>query len=266
MNKLITTSAISLFVAASGLNAASLVAGWDFSNFTSSVSTVETLFGGATSIRSPYSDVSGDGLPSSNGRLYWDGTNGSSNLGNDGTQIAGTTVTLTANLNLGSDIRPLATYDNQPYTDKQVSRGVLLDQTASNDSITFEINALGGAAGSEASVYDSFDYAGSALNGGSSTIDWEYSIDDGSNWVLIGQDIVSDQGSTGAVFGGSLASAGTGNAGQLLLRATFGTITNTEEIVIDNVSVYGAVPEPSTYAALAGAVVLGFACLRRRRK
>lgn len=59
------------------------------------------------------------------------------------------------------------------------------------------------------------------------------------------------------------ALAGLGNA---VVNFTFADFTGTDNAVLDNFQVTGtAVPEPSTFAALAGLVALGFAATRRRK-
>jgi len=83
-----------------------------------------------------------------------------------------------------------------------------------------------------------------------------YSVDGGLNYL------------TGGTFSLSGAQAGLGSVwsdgfGLELAGVASGTVVTAGQITFDNMSV-SAVPEPSTYAALAGALALGLACWRRR--
>jgi hypothetical protein len=46
---------------------------------------------------------------------------------------------------------------------------------------------------------------------------------------------------------------------------TFANFSGAENFFLDNIQVVGAVPEPSTYAAIFGVIALGFAACRRRK-
>ena len=84
-----------------------------------------------------------------------------------------------------------------------------------------------------------------------------------------------DSGNANVTFGGSYAASDTyildvSGASTLDIAFTFnssetalGNLTN--RAYFDNIAIGGAVPEPSTYAAIAGALALGFAVYRRRK-
>jgi hypothetical protein len=98
----------------------------------------------------------------------------------------------------------------------------------------------------------------------------EYSFDGGSNWTTassIGTSGVLDNAAFGdssdwSSFSQTVSSSTGLAANQFVVRFS---ATGGERIMVDNFTVT-AVPEPSTYAALAGLLALGLVMARRRRR
>ena len=86
--------------------------------------------------------------------------------------------------------------------------------------------------------------------------------------VFINDSLFSTETSSGFAMSVAGTSGGNTTGNATLGRLGFDTSSTTiNDFLIDNVyaSSISAVPEPSTYAAIAGACLLGFACWRRRR-
>lgn len=248
------TIALSALAVASGVSAhaAVLVAGWDFGNFSYPANTVD----------SNWSDITGDANTSSpaNGTLYMDGTNGSTAMVNEffGTALTTNFEDVNKNLSLSAsdDRGPLASMNSN-------NTSVQLTSLANGSSIVFAVNALSSGA------YDltSLTYAASITNGGSVTavIGWEYTFNTSGSWIDLGsQQVTASQSAGGVAQSLDLSSMANGN-GPVYIRATVSGLTASTALNLDNVQIYGdVVPEPSTYAGIAGGLALAFVALRRR--
>lgn len=131
-----------------------------------------------------------------------------------------------------------------------------------NKYITFSLSSLG---------YDtlSFSYATRISSGQTGTQNWSYSLN-GTNFTSLSSITSITQGSFGlqSLNLSTLSAGALNNQSAFYLRMTIGTGTSAS-YAFDNVQLNGTaivVPEPSSYAALGGFAVLGFAALRRRRR
>lgn len=235
-----------LFIAAglpvASASAASLIAGWDFA----SLSTPPTQ-----TINANWSDVTGDGLGNTNGNLYFDGSNGSDVIptgffGN----IAGTS---------SSDIGSVNQIISTRFVDNQLSNSPVQGLSFTGlqgNQFTFEVN------NNDATTFNNLVLTfAAAQQGGSVTIDWEAGTSV-AGLTSIGQTITS----TTAIAGGELETVNlTGIQGSTIFIR--GTLTSMPDaVILDNFQVVGdVVPEPSTYAMIAGVAVLTIAMFRRRK-
>jgi len=239
---LASTVAISLTSA----QAAQLLSGWDMSN----LDTQANQF-----VAGNYSDITADGLANSNGTIYWDSTNGSDSIpftigggssNNNSTLLTQNTTITTRTLN------------NQIATSPTRGLGF---------SNSFQADASNQAFVVEADVTEAFDtiilsFAAALNAAGSIDISWEYDNGSGFESAGVTTTTTSTTGEQHIVALDSNLAFGS----SVLLRGTLGTIASNRQITIDNVQVTGeVVPEPSTYAMIAGVAVLGLAYMRRRR-
>jgi hypothetical protein len=97
---------------------------------------------------------------------------------------------------------------------------------------------------------------------GGSTVGISYSLDGGSNFISLGTELIDTlQASGGQQVSTSVLSDVTND---ITFRVGFNNIDT--GVNFDNLQVSGTVvPEPSTYAAIFGAIALGFVAYRRRK-
>lgn len=230
------------------IQAQSLIAGWSFTN----------VSGGASgSITADLSDPLLDGAGGTiNSAIYFNGDFGSTDIfGNGGGGVVYDGIN-DAGLASNADIttRPSA---------QDFQAGGSLDDALRIENFAalpfgnfvFEID------GSGTSYQDwSFSYA---AGGGTFDINWAWSTN-GSTYNPFGSDTV-DGADTAGSFSGFGSATDT-----LYLQASFtGFATDNiggEQLFLDNFAVYGtAVPEPSSFAAIAGVMALAFVAARRRK-
>lgn len=254
MKKVLLISAAAISVATS-VHAAQLIAGWDTTNL--EFSTIQ-----AGSLAANWSDVTGDGAAKSNGAIYWDGAFGSSaipaGLNSDANYGS---KSIDKNRSISSRI-----FSNQMSLNPQSSLGF------SSPSINGSYIVIGADAAGADLAYNNIvlTFASAITNGGSVDVTWEYSTDGGATYLTTGVvttiDLPLDSGNGGEVGTVDLADDLL-FAGDVLLRGQFSGVDSGEQILFDNVQITGnVVPEPSTYAIIAGVAVLGLAIIRRRRK
>ena len=228
----------------------SLLAGWDFTNVTN--------YNGVSSLSAEKTDLAADVNAAPYGAVYFDGSFGSTDThdaGGSNTVYSNNTSGLSNNTSISTRLPAEAFSGNN---------SLLLDGfTASYPgSVVFAITTGGS--------YNTWNFSYAGGVGGSSadsvSFDWAYSFD-GSNYSTLASDSVSngDAGFSHASFADSTDSA------NLYLKLSFTGLNSAsafgdEYALVDNFAVYGAaVPEPSTYAAIAGAFALAFAAYRRRK-
>ncbi len=178
------------------------------------------------------------------GRAYWDGSNGSSNYAFNGIAIVATDTG--AN---GVNSLTLPGYQMGLIGD-DLNLG--LTSTVAGNSISFLQNTVGFG-----------DYAGPVAN---LTFAAASQLGSTINWSLLGTGLV---GSTNVASGGNFAvysidlPAAFYGVAAAQLSAQFGG-----SVTIDNVqfnALVTPIPEPSTYAAILGALTLGVVAIRRRK-
>ncbi|MBC2594845.1 PEP-CTERM sorting domain-containing protein [Ruficoccus amylovorans] len=261
MKKILLATAI--FGAASLLNADILV-GFSFNGMSN---------GGNSSFAvGDISDITGDtdaadtgGFQgTSNGSLYYGGTNGSSNFNMTGGFPPGTAGYEAFNLpqnNILSD-RVGAPNLNQYTTPSSLLFYNTPFGDASGSTFVIEINGLSEGVYSDIVL----SYAAANQTGtGSSTILWEVSYTSfDSGFSSISEDTVTStiaDGGTGQAFSHNVSGSGS----SVWIRGTVDNIVLGNPLMLDNILISGnVVPEPSTYAAIAGGLALAFVALRRR--
>lgn len=133
-----------------------------------------------------------------------------------------------------------------------------------NGAITFAINMTTfglGSAGEAWSLAFATQNIGDSNN--SSSIAWDYSLN-GSDFTSTGFSTAITNNATAGSVDLSSINALDGQS-VVYFRGTFSDVTGAS--YIDNFQVFAtAVPEPSSFAALAGVLALGFAAVRRRRQ
>lgn len=227
--------------------------------FSVTVSYSQTLIGGFDFDKS-FSDLALDG-PASDSFVSFSFQDGPGNTGS-ATQFSGTDVV--AGLEINSVNRTTG------VNDKFGAGGSLLAQ-----NLTF-IDSTGGFfdfgvnnAGGDPFTDIEFRFGASITQAGTggSTVGISYSLDGGTSFTSIGTELIdtlqSDNGqlvSTTDISGSVLGVV----TNDITFRVDFTDID--KGVNFDNLQVSGTVvPEPSTYAAIFGAIALGFVIYRRRK-
>jgi hypothetical protein len=248
-----------------------LIAGYDFNNILTYTS------GNRTGAR--YSDIWGDAntgnqtaLPNAGG-LYVNGSFGSDSMG---AQTARTTTTADG-------------IDRDILTRAGVGGGFDLGGLSGSDgAFDFSGTSIGGATANEFAFnvltgpqgFSQFTIslfgrdAGTAPAANSTTINWSYSLDGGLTKVATGLSStfggVNYTNSTVDFFGTPALDSALANVSSVVFIGQLVESATAARLNIDNVGIYGVagtvIPEPSTYAAILGALTVGFVSLRRRFK
>ena len=258
MKKILLTTAL--------LGAASLANAAIFAGFS---------FNGVTATNSPdwaasdFSDLTGDLSPdtggyigTSNATLYYDGSNGSYDFGVTGGFPPGAAFYSASSI---ASNNILSSRQGSPnlYTGT-VGSSIGFYSAAVGNSFVIALDALtGGDAYSDIVL----SYAAANQSGvGSAFISWEVSFTD----ALTGYSDIATDNVTATVAGGnsgeSFTHSVTGTSSTVWIRGTIDSIAATNNpLLLDNIILSGnVVPEPSTYAAIAGGLALAFVALRRR--
>lgn len=246
------TSALALTALVATSSASSLIAGWDFTN------------GSGTSVAATHS-YKGDGATASTvGTFYLDGTNGSSSFTTNGAlgdfqyTSGGNLGNQTIDFLDGRFVGINSQLGTTPVRSLQFQDGVL-SGAPNGKSVVFGVQG-----GADVFQDIQFSYASSVTNNGQSgDINWSYSTGGGFTSIA-----GTDSPSVTLASGGTeqLYSIAGVSSSTLFIRATFSNIADDgSSLQIDNFQIGGTVvPEPSTYAALAGVMALMFVALRRR--
>jgi hypothetical protein len=229
MKKILLASAV--FAAVSTVSAQEFVAAWDFASFTAGGTSLDTNFDFVEDSSDFISaDYAGSGLFSWSGASPdFSGFFSSSNLSSNTADIVADNFGLTQ---LGGG--------NGWTTAATDAAGLVLTFSG------LDFSGLFGATLNFAALITNFDNTDGAivLGGGlSETINLS-----GTDTAYNGIDISALDGVANASF-----------------TMTFTGITGAETVRLDNVQIVSAVPEPSSFAAIFGALALGFTAIRRRR-
>jgi hypothetical protein len=238
----------------------SLIAGWDFNNGQATAASVNARYSDLYSPAQFTGSVSSPGS-AAYGTLHFT-TNG-------GTFVTEQFRNSTAGL-----------FDIDRQILSRSSGTQLLGQQSGGDgSITAETtfgNPLDFVfAVSSATAFNNFEnlshnyYAANLRGSGSITVDWFYSTSNGGAKIATGLSNVI----TGSSFTNFTADFSSIDAmeglDELYIVGRVSESASAASLAIDNVAIYGtaaAVPEPASFAALAGAACLGLAASRRRRR
>jgi hypothetical protein len=266
-NKLIAALLLTLASSSAGYSQ-TLIAGWDFADHTDEGA---TYIGGnyVQSDSANYTDTTPNGSgAAARGTIYWNGSFGSDSFNGDyveeaialpGTEVVNNTINTTRR-NTVSDI--LFGINFSPIgAPGQLGLGFNPDLGLGRDTIVFGLDTTG---------YNgiSLSFAKATSNSGSATLQWFYKLGAAGSVVNTNLSTVFNSGTYSTETLDFSGITGMNNSSELFLVGVFTADTlGGAAAVFDNVQVLGAtaVPEPSSFAALAGLVGLGFAAMRRRR-
>jgi len=280
MKKEITLIAAMVAGTAGAANAQSLTAGWDFSQYSTAAGPGFSTTDGSTftdsvnanysEFGSPQQDKPGADWPDANdfGTFHYDGTNGSStfDLNNKDVSPQGggdLTVADRGFFGAGGSLNTLEA-QGQPNTN---SLGLgFQDSVVNGKAFTLAIdlaNFDGGSLGSGWSL--SFGAVNDNDADNSSTIGWAYSTD-GSSFTDAG--ITTNVSNTAQEKTVDLSSVSAlDDQTTVFFQGTLNGVEDNSTTFVDNFGVDATtVPEPSTYAAIAGVLALGLAAYRRHRR
>lgn len=242
MKKTLSIALIFSFAAAAA-NAA-LLAGWDFSQFTTDGSDdVDFTYESQNSLKANYSDLGTPGLGSASnpfGEVTWN--------------TAGAVVANGTNLTSGQSLSGISSkvnsFDSANVSDGGQQGSGSFSAQAGGEALTFEITA--------GSTYQSlaFQFGAATYDSSAGTVDVLAGTSVG-NLSAIGSQISLT--SAEDLYSVSLASLGSASTFYVQFQGS-------NNALFDNVAFTGTVvPEPSVYATIAGALALAFVMVRRRK-
>jgi hypothetical protein len=241
-----------LFLAAAVLSstvigsAQTLIAGWDFQTTTNGGTAV------AAAPSTPTTLLANFGTQAGTAAIYANGTNGSSTFttatsGNEITAFGGS-----GTVNIGTGFSTTTTTGALAIVYQAAS-------STNGKGITFKLSMTG---------YENLaiSYATQKTSTGFSSNQWSYSTD-GTNFTNFGSAVNPATSFASVTLSGVLSSVN--NASSVWIKYTFGgATTSSGNNRLDNIQFTAtAIPEPSTYAAMAGvAALLGVMFHRRRQQ
>ncbi len=253
----------------SSVNAQTLIAGWDFSE----QEVQDAVYVGGVpvgTIGANFTDTTPNGTgAAARGMLYFDGTQGSSLWDGEisSGQVAAFVGTASINTTINTTRRTTLAPANAPVF------GVNFDSNlgglalgfnpvvGSRDTLVIGLNTTG---------YETviMSFAQAIDSGTSATISWSYKIGAGGSLVSTGVSTTFNSTTFSTSTVNLSAITAVNNVNNLFLVGTFTADTLGAGLAgFDNIQVTGvaAIPEPSSYAALAGVAALGLVAARRRR-
>lgn len=267
-SKIIVASLLGLSTI-SAANASTLIAGWDFSEHTDEGA---TYIGGnyVQSNSAKYTDTTPNGTgAASRGTIYWNGQFGSDSFDGDYAEEAialpGTaSVNNTINTDRRTNVSDILYDINFSPIDApaQLALGFNADIGAGRDTFVIGLDTTGFSG-------LSISFAKATSNSGSASVQWFYKLGEAGSMVNTGFTTTfnSTTFSTESIDLSAISSLD--NVDDLfLVGVTTADSLGQAAFLMDNIQVIAAgtaIPEPSSYAALAGAFGLGLAAFRRRR-
>ena len=275
MKKLIFTSSLLLAASLQAQtlvdrpdNSRTVIGGWDFNGFTAGNTGSLTLNARYNQQYTPYhtAGTGGQGDADYQATLYFT-TNGATFSGARPISTANAPVYDLAADGLGSNNSLGDTSTNaRSIALSAVTPAHVLD----NARAVFRVQTL-----TTFDLFEGISVAYSARNQGSvnATISWSYSINGGASFIAIdgSADIIAPSASFAvydADFSSVLALEGVKD---LLIGMEYTESGANASVLLDNVAIYSAtsslapIPEPASFAAIAGLMGLGLAASRRRR-
>lgn len=250
MKKLLVVSSL-VAASATASYAQELIAGFDFSN-------IEPSF---TSASANYSDLAADG-PASNPFGTFTVVDGNGGFADD-IDFDNTSLTVGTTLDSASRVSGV----NDTFTG--VSGSVFSQNTPFVADATtggFELTVNPGTNFTDFNL----SFAAGVATTGDATLTLTYSVNGGSTFNALGVASIDD--ATASLLAGngdtfSFNGASAEVASSIIFKGEWTSIDASTGVFLDNVQVSGTVvPEPSSFAAIAGALVLGFVATRRRVK
>ena len=256
MKKTILTSASLLAILASSASA-SLVAGWDFSQFTGDGGDdIDFTFAGNTALNANYSDLDTDATPgfgagaAAFGKATWanpstfSGYDVINNLGgfSSGQGLAGV-----------SDV--VGSFDLGPGS---IADGQIADSAFGMFNLAGDASVITFALTPGTLYGDWAVQLGGITNGGAGTVTLTTSND---GVTFGGPSTVFNLNAADTLYSFDLSALGADDS--VFVNMVFSSNANA---IIDNLAFTGtAVPEPSSFAAIIGLMALGFTAVRRRK-
>ncbi len=245
-----------------------VIGGWDFNSVGTATST-NTLVARYNQQYSPYfaSTLNANGNAALTSTLYFtNSTVGATFASNRNFNVANAPV-----YDLGTDGLTASNDSLGDITTGNV-RSVLLSNntTLDNARAVFMVNTI-----TDLNEFGGVSVAYSARNqgGDTATISWSYSLDGGSTFNPIAGTtavIAANQASFSVYTADFSAVTALNGVAGLLIGLEYSENSAAASVFLDNVAIYAtatsAIPEPSSFAALAGLCGLGFAAGRRRRR
>lgn len=260
MKNIITLIAAFAVASTGAIQAQQMIVGWDFSQFALdgfSSNNGSSLTG---DIDGNYAGGAADFTGAASlGSFLYDGTFGSTALGLNPADVEPQGVG-----DLGSAYGYMGTAGSRALLGSQgqantSGRALGFNSGANGDSFVIAVTA--------GSAFDDWNFSFEAKNASdsdnSSSISWEYSTD-GSSYTSSG--VTSNISNSEALLSVDLSSVSAlDGQSTVYFRGTLGGVDSGLTFV-DNIAVNGTVvPEPSTYAAIFGAIALAVAAYRRRK-
>jgi hypothetical protein len=270
MKKTLLTIAAST-AALSGLHGQNFIAGWDINNYSGAFGYDSTFAAPLNTLDANYSEFDPNGLGAESaafGTLYADGSFGSTVLetgdfqerpglfqvqGSPAADLSGNQIARTNSIFFGGG------NDNTQLAEGQTtaSPGMYF----MDDGAAFVLEITPGAVTTDWQLVFGAAAASDPGNfGGSAEVTIEFSTDGVSFSTIDTISVTSD-----ARYESSIVQQASSTG---YFRVSGDGLENqgAEGVFIDNLEAVGVVPEPSTYAAIFGAVALGLAAVRRRMK
>jgi hypothetical protein len=260
MKKIITLFTAFAVASAGVIQAQQMIVGWDFSQF--AIDNFSSNDGASLTgdINGNYTGGAADFTGAASlGSFLYDGTLGSTTLGLNPADVEPQGVG-----DLGAAYGYMGTAGSRALLSSQgqannSSRALGFNSGANGDSFVIAVTA--------GSAFDDWNFSFEAKNASdsdnSSSISWEYSTN-GSSYTSAG--VTSNISNSEALLSVDLSSVSAlDGQSSVYFRGTLGGV-NSGLTFVDNIAVNGTVvPEPSTYAAIFGAVALAVAAYRRRK-